>query len=179
MQKTILVDIDDVTLDLMSVWLNCYNKDYDDNLTEYDIKSWDMSKYVKCGNAIYDYLKYPSLYDNVIPVQGAMSGITMLRAFDYRIIFCTASSPEQSGIKYNLLKHYQLIDEHKNYIEAQDKSLICSDYMLDDNPNNLINAKGKAITYTRQWNRYLRNFDRVYNWFDVITYFNTEKALYD
>lgn len=56
--KIFAVDVDDVCLDLNSVWLEDYNQVYNDNLKTEDITDWIITKFVKpeCGNKIFDLL---------------------------------------------------------------------------------------------------------------------------
>ncbi len=169
--KTILLDVDDVTVDLITVWLSLYNEKYNDNITEHEIETWDISHYVKCGDDIYNFLKNYNLYDTVIPVTGAIEGIEYLRELEFRVVFVTASTPEQSGRKYKLLMDYEILDNRKNYIEALDKSLVIGDYLIDDNPDNVINAFGQGIVFTKPWNKNLTGYPRVSNWNDIVEYF--------
>lgn len=165
------VDFDDVIGNLVSEWLGKYNQDNNDNLLETDIASWDIGSYTKIGKEMYDYLKYPSLYDNVKPVLNSFLGVYTLRNMGYRIVFITASTPEQSGRKYKWLLDNKYIDHRSNYYEAVDKSLIATDYLIDDNPENVINAFGQGIVFTKPWNATLTGYPRVNNWIEIIDYF--------
>lgn len=173
MRKLIIgVDVDDVTLELVSAWLQKYNVDHNDTLVESDIKSWDIGSYTKIGYRMYDYLKDPHLYAKVRPVKNSFLGVQTLRNMDFRVIFITSSSIEQSGVKYNLLYNTGYLDRREDYFEATDKSLIKCDYLIDDNPENVINASGTGIVYTREWNKSLKGYIRVNNWTDITTYFS-------
>jgi 5'-nucleotidase len=177
MSKIIGLDVDDVVCNLVDYWLQVYNLEYDDWVSETDIKSWTINKYVKCGDKIYDYLKYPSLYDGVRPVEDAGLGIRCLRELGFRIVFITASTPEQAGRKYKWLCDYGMIEHRREYIEALDKSLIKTDYLIDDNPENVIGASGRGIIFTREWNKFLEDYSRVDNWIDIIKYFTDIKNM--
>lgn len=173
MRKLIIgVDVDDVTLELVSAWLKKYNTDHCDTLTESDIKSWDIGSYTKIGHRMYDYLKDPNLYAKVRPVKNSFLGVQTLRNMDFRVIFITSSSIEQSGVKYNLLYNTGYLNRREDYFEATDKSLIKCDYLIDDRPENVIEASGTGIVYTREWNKSLKGYLRVNNWNDIITYFS-------
>ena len=165
------MDVDDVIIDLNSRWLDLYNLDHGDTLRESDILSWDMGTYTKIGDGIYEYLKYPSLYDEVKPILNSFLGVHTLRNMNYRVVFVTASTPEQSGRKYKWLMDEGYINHRSDYYEALDKSLIASDYLIDDNSDNLTKAFGQGIVFTKPWNRLLINYPRVNNWLDIIDYF--------
>lgn len=180
MRKLIIgVDVDDVTLELVSAWLQRYNVDYNDTLVESDIKSWDIGSYTKIGHRMYDYLKYPSLYDGVEPVHNSLFGVSTLRNMGYRVVFVTASSPEQSGRKYRWLLEKGYVHKRSDYYEALDKSLIATDYLIDDNPDNVVSAFGQGIVFTKPWNRLLINYPRVNNWTEIIDYFAKVKDTVD
>jgi len=170
--KIIGVDFDDVIGNLVSTWLDNYNRDNDDNLSEKDIKSWDIGLYTKIGKEIYDYLKHPSLYDDVKPVLNSFFGVSSLINMGYRVVFITASTTEQSGRKYTWLSENGYINSKSDYYEAVDKSLIATDYLIDDNPENVINAYGQGVVYTREWNKSLIGYPRVNNWMEVINFFS-------
>ncbi len=171
MKKIIAVDVDDVVADLVNEWLRKYNEDHHDSLKEDDILTWDIASYTKIGSKIYEYLKRRDLYDNVVPILGASWGIEKLREFGFRVIFVTNSTPEHSGVKYEWLKKYKMISSRDDYVEAADKSLILSNYLIDDNPKNIINFKGQGTVFTKSWNKSLRGYLRFPDWCGVINYF--------
>jgi len=173
--KIIGVDVDDVVLELVSAWLHQYNCDYDDSLSESDIKSWDIGSYTKIGNKMYDYLKDPALYGKVFPVGNSWLGTKVLRNMGYRLIFVTSSSIQQSGVKYNLLYNGGFVNRREDYFEATDKSLIKCDYLVDDRIENVESAYAQGIIYTRAWNTSLQGYPRVNNWIEIIDYFAKRK----
>lgn len=172
MKQTLIgLDVDDLVANLVDPWLHLSNCEYGENITQKDIKSWAISEYVKCGQDIYKYLKDPTLYDIVEPVEGAKWGIECLRAIGFNIVFITAATPEQSGRKYEWLCDYEMIKHRKEYVEALDKSLIKTDYLIDDNPEHVINASGQGIVFTKEWNKTLTGYPRMNSWQDIVEYF--------
>jgi len=165
-------DVDAVVAALDVAWLARYNKDYDDHLTPDDLLEYNTSKFVKpsCGVKIYDYLKDPTLYDDVLPIEGAREIIDDVRNDGHRTIFVTTTPIETAGRKFHwLVDHGFLSDSRKglaDYYEATDKSLIRADILLDDAPHNVKDFQGKAILFDQPWNK---NFDwpsRVTGWND-------------
>jgi len=175
MTKTIGCDVDDLVANLIKTWLYVSNLEYNDFAKEEDIKTWAIADYVKCGQDIYKYLKQPELYDMIEPVEGAKTGVDSLRSLGFKIVFITASTPEQSGRKYRWLCEHSMIQNRKEYVEAIDKSLILVDYLIDDNPDNGISTKGQGIVFTKEWNKTLTGYPKVNNWNDIVKYFINEK----
>lgn len=173
--KRILVDLDAVVADLIPQWLEFYNTDYDDHLSVSDIKSWGIHEYVKpeCGTEIYAYLEYPDLYAQVKPIDGAISSIHWLSQHAYDVRF--VSSGVYEG-KYKWLHKYGLLrGDNPRYspdlVIAHDKSLIIGDIMIDDNPNNLNEFRGKGILFAQPWNdNTITPCFRADGWPDVIQY---------
>jgi len=144
-------------------------------LSESDIKTWDIGSYTKIGDKMYDYLKDPALYGTVFPVVNSWLGTNILRNMGYRVIFVTSSSIQQSGVKYNLLYNGGFVNRREDYFEATDKSLIKCNYLIDDRIENVENAHGQGIIYTREWNTSLQGYPRVNNWIEIIDYFAKQK----
>lgn len=169
--SVIAVDVDDVVLNLVEEWIDLYNLEHNDSLKESDVLTWDISSYTKIGRLMYKYL-VPQIYDKITPIDGALSCIESLRSDGNRIIFVTSFSPDIAGVKYKWLLNNSFIKDKSDYIEAQDKSVIRCDYLIDDNPINIINTSGVGIVYDRPWNALLEDcHPRVYNWKNVEQYF--------
>ena len=173
--KRILVDVDCVVADLMPEWLGFYNEEYEDQVKVEDIKSWGLEVYVKpeCGTEIYRYLKLPYLYDNVQPIDGALSSVQWLRHRGYDVVFVTSGIHEG---KAKWLDRYGFLLSRLDYqyapdlVFAHDKSLIKGDIMIDDNVKNLHTFQGKSILFGQPWNDDNNGYFRAYNWPDVIQY---------
>jgi 5'(3')-deoxyribonucleotidase len=152
--KTVFVDVDDVCALLHLTWLGHYNLDYHDNLTDKDMTDWDTSRIVKpeCGIKIYDYLKDPKLYNEVIPREGAVEGVNALRELGYRVVFPTATPIESAGRKFYWLRKWGFIEDRKDYIEISDKSLLNGHFMLDDSYDNIAGFRGMGFLFSRPWN---------------------------
>lgn len=172
--KRILVDVDAVIADLMPVWLSLYNIDYDDKLEAKDIFKWGIHEIVKpeCGSSIFSYLERPDLYDNVKPIDGAISSIRWLRQHSYDVRFVTSGGFE-SKIRW-LGRQGFLMGENYFYspdlVVAHDKSIINADIMIDDNVKNCENFKGKSILFAQPWNEGSNTWFRADGWADVIQY---------
>lgn len=167
----IAVDVDGVVADLLPVWLDRYNTDYADILTVYDITKWGLHEFVKeeCGEKIYDYLIMRDLYDDVKPIDGALTCINFLKEkSNIRIIYVTSTPIESSGVKFRWLVKHGFLQEHeiKNYVEATDKSLIYAELLLDDGYHNIRTFLGKAVLYLHPYNEAEVCQYKVKNWVD-------------
>lgn len=171
--KRILVDIDAVVADLMTVWLGLYNKEYEDSLELQDITKWGIHEIVKpeCGIGIFKYLERHDLYDSVLPVDGAKTSIAWLRNHSYDVRFLTSGIFESKAkwmYRHNLIRGDWMYSP--DIIVSHDKSLIKGDILIDDNIENLHNFDGKRILFAQPWNEGNHPFFRADGWADVIQY---------
>lgn len=174
MKKILALDIDSVLADLMPVWVERYNIDYNDNLTVKKIKDWDMSRFVKpeCGKKIFDYLNDPNLYDYVNPIENAWEGVNALKKYFDRVIYVTAFHPMQGAKKFWWLNKFGFEVTTSDYIECTDKSLIKASYLIDDNSKNIKEFSGKGIIYSQPWNYGILGM-RIKSWTE---YLNRKKS---
>jgi 5'(3')-deoxyribonucleotidase len=185
-QQIVLVDVDQVVADLYPSWFGRYNKEYSDDLHTDRVTSWNMEQFVKpeCGKDIFRYLSQRDLYDDVLPVHGALEGINHIRSLGFRVVFLTASNLHMGGRKLQwLIEHGFLTVEkdqhhHHDYVECVDKSLFApvGSFMIDDYPVNLRPYQGQRVLFTQPHNANLDTVSegmvRVNNWAQVKAFFN-------
>jgi 5'(3')-deoxyribonucleotidase len=179
--KRIILDIDDVLAAHIESWLSWYNKEWFDFLEKKNITDWNLVQFVspKCGNRVYDFLKLPTVYDNVLPIEYAQIGVNFLRSTGKEIIFVT--SRDWACNKFDWLVRYGFSKNSKEYVVAENKSLIDADMIIDDNYMNVKEFPGIKWLYTQPWNAkyehpnklaswgYLSR--RVNNWIEIIKLF--------
>jgi 5'-nucleotidase len=169
---TLILDCDDTTIDLMKVWLENYNSDYNDNLTREQITDWDISQFVvpECGKKIFKYIKEPSIYKNALPVEGVLEAVNKLREYGFRIVFATAFEPRFSYAKFTWLNKHGFNVDKKDYVECNDKSLIIGNALVDDKYETIKNFPELGILYSAPWNLKYDYKTRVNNWQQVIDF---------
>jgi 5'(3')-deoxyribonucleotidase len=174
----ILCDVDGVVADLGAEWVRRYNERWDDSLTQDDITGWGIEKYVKpeCGKKIFDILHEPGLYLDVPDIVGAVEGVKALRKAGHRVVFVTSCVDGSIDQKVDWLRRHGLLKQKyvagKDFIAANDKSLIRGDMLIDDAPHNLENFDGIRVLFDAhhnqgpEGNEYLR----VLGWGEVLSF---------
>lgn len=154
--KIIAFDIDSVLAEIMEPWLDRYNKDYGDNLTQDKIINWEINVFCKpeCGHHIFDYLT-PDLYDITKPIPGAIEAVRFAKTRG-RVIFVT-SAAYSPGRKFAWLQDHGFFPKEHDYVECRDKSLIKADIMIDDYEINLAGFE-QGILFDQPWNRHATCF---------------------
>lgn len=175
-KKTIGIDLDTTLNNLNQVWINKYNEDYNDNLTEF--KNWNVEKSVKkeCGKKIFNYLKEPKFFYNLDINQGAKDVIKYLSEH-YELYIVTAYFAESCVDKKNWVEKHLPFFDIKNLIFCNNKGKIDLDYLIDDGPHNILDFKHKGIIYDMAYNQDLDDdsiYARVKNWEEIKNLFEYE-----
>jgi len=182
-KKTLLLDIDEVINDLKEIWIDLYNKKYNDNLNYMNITEWEVDKFVKpeAKEDIYELLKTPGLFSKMLTPPEDSIKVTELLVQYYEIYplsYCAYPQNIYEKIEY-LEKYFPHIDI-RNFISCKNKSLIKGDYMIDDYVENLRYFDGQRILFNREHNLFVNNLpDRIYrvnNWEDILMYFGTQNS---
>jgi len=174
--KKVAVDFDGVVGALDVPWVARYNKDWNDTMKVEDILDWDIHKFVKpeCGMKMYEYIEDPTIYDDVLPVEGAIRGIQALRDMGYELSFVTHSTKGHAGRKRKWLYDWNILHSDFEYFEMRDKSNFPAFYLLDDYTVNVSNFKGVGILFTAPYNKSSTIRPRVNNWVEAVRFFQKE-----
>lgn len=182
----ILCDVDGVVADMLPAWLACYNRDYGDLLRPDDVVAWDVSKFVKpeCGKRIFAYLDLPTLYDDVMPVDGAKAGIQVLRDLGHRVVFVSAcTGDEMCRAKVRWLNEHGFTEGMKNTVltgtdHPSLKAIMRADLLIEDYEKNLHEYGGNGLLLDAPYNRHDDTFPRVHSWSQIVNWIheNTKVA---
>lgn len=176
MRKSIGIDLDCTTNKLLEVWLDRYNKDYNDNLTV--MPKWNLQDFVKdeCGSKIFDYLHEPGFFYNLDVQEGAPEVIEWLY-YNYDVYFVTAYTPDVCVDKANWIKKYLPFFDTEKIIFCNNKGVLNLDYLIDDGAHNIIAFKQTGIVFNYPHNQDLdpvKYPNRVNNWEEVKDFFIAE-----
>ncbi len=161
------MDVDDVIADLTGEWLRRYNLRTGDNVLPEDIKSWDIAEFCTkmSKEEFFKILKEPDFYDHVLPIVGARKMIYELLARGHRVVYISSCVGNTVGDKKNWLVRYGLLtpkNKHRDFIAANDKSLVTGvDMLFDDRPHNVETFPKLAFLVNRPHNRESQGFRRV------------------
>ena len=177
-KQIIFLDIDETINNLKEVWVDLYNKKYNDNLIVENITDFNISKFVKpeAKEDIFVMLDTPGLFNKMlVPPKGAIEVTELLSQYYdiYPLSACTYPRNYVEKIEYveKYFPHIQI----KNFIACLNKSLVKGDYMIDDYHENLRYFDGNRILMNKSHNLFVdnlpENVNRVNNWEDILMYF--------
>ncbi len=166
---TLGIDIDDTILDLLGIWVEWYNNDFNQSLLPSDITTdWRIDQFVvpEAKEKIYNYIRYPQIFEYAKPIAGALDAINYLRSKGYKIVYITANDPCNAKEKW-LIK-YGFAEDEKSFICAYDKSLISVDFLIDDKFENVRDTQGIGILFNQPHNAKYDWDLRANNWQEVV-----------
>ena len=172
--KSIAVDMDEVIADIIPKFLDVYEDRFGVRLKKEDY--WGTKIY-KLPNAkqIRDMLFEPGFFADLPVIEGAKEGIKFLQKH-YKVYIVTAASEFRNSLsdKHDWLHEHFPSIHWKQMIFCGDKSIINTDYMLDDHAFNLETFNGKGLLFSAYHNIEETRFPRLNNWQEVIAFFENE-----
>lgn len=166
-KPVLVVDQDDVLAVLLDAWVEKYNEDFEDSLKPEDIKTWNIMSYVKpeVGPKIFDYLDIPDFMENLPIKDGSQKALKSLS--EHFEIFVVTAPMDYSGVpsKVKWLQKYFPFIPKENYVFTMNKSIVRTDFMVDDGVHNLEGLRGGyPILFDAPHNQQETRFQRVKNW---------------
>jgi 5'(3')-deoxyribonucleotidase len=130
------------------------------------------------GEHIRNYLHEKGFFADLPVMENSVEVVKWLHRF-YDIFVVTAATEFRNSLedKFDWLhRHFPFIG-WKNFVLCGDKSIIKTDYMIDDHVFNLERFEGKGLLFTASHNIGETRFTRVDNWEEVRSFFEKELGL--
>lgn len=169
----VAVDVDGVMADIYPAWVALNNRLYPDG-APYQVKDVYSTRAMQ-DSSFLGLLSMESLYDTVLPVEGALVGIETIISAGHRVVYATSCVQGMTDPKWRWLQRHNLLPPGKlqtgNLVVTHDKSLVRADMLIDDHPKNLATFTGERILLTQPYNLEADGqFHRANDWFDVLSY---------
>lgn len=135
----ILVDMDNIIVDMTPRWLAMYNRDHHDNVTMEDLKTWHISKHVKIGDKIHDYLYQERFFLDAPPMNGAIPTLRCLQEEGHHVVIVSAPSwPGNSATdKITWVREKMPWFNKRDIFLGHHKFMVKGDVFIDDSPENI------------------------------------------
>lgn len=173
MGKYIKIDVDGVIRDIVTPMCEIYNRDFGENITPKGVKEYDVSKvftrieekgdmtaadyfFTDLNNSTAIFYSFADLFP------GAKTAILKMRAAGHKIVISTWQTTEAN--KRNTLAWLEALEiQYDAIMFGRDKHILNCDYIIDDNPEFLLDPKetGKKILIRRPYNEYVKDPDIV------------------
>ena len=171
---TILIDMDDTMVDLISVWTKRLNEQYGLSIKNSDICVWDLMQIFTTltKEQIYAPLHDAKLWDEIKPIADCSKYIKKLMDDGHEIYVVTSAHYKtiQHKIEKVMLKYFPYIP-WRNVIVASKKQMIKGDILIDDAIHNLVGGEYRKFLMKAPHNQ---NYDaeangmiRVSSWKEI------------
>lgn len=173
-RKTIAIDMDGVIADTVAHFLFCYEKDYGIKIERQAFEGKPEAEGLP-DNTVRKYVHTPGFFRTVPVMEGAKEALLQLsKSFDIYIVSAAMEFPQSLFEKHEWLHEHFPFISWKHIIFCGDKSIIATDYMIDDHARNLDVCKGKTLMFSAGHNVGLNHHQRVNNWSEVMQVLNKE-----
>jgi 5'(3')-deoxyribonucleotidase len=173
-RPTIAIDMDGVIADTVSNFIQWYERDYG---VRVELEAFEGKPEAEGlpDNTVRRYVLTPGFFRSVPVMEGAKEAVLELsEKFEIYIVSAAMEFPQSLFEKYEWLREHFPYISWKNIIFCGDKSIIGTDYMIDDHVRNLDVCKGKTLMFTAGHNAGVDHHKRVNNWKEVIAFLKEE-----
>jgi 5'-nucleotidase len=164
------LDMDDVMADTHEKLVSIVLNDFDTTLStkDFDTKSLRELLHPKQITRLNRIMHEPGFFADIKVKKDAKETIYKLSGF-YEIYVATAAMefPNSFNDKFSWLKKNFDFIPWSNIVFCGHKSIIHSDYLIDDHVRNLNAFKGEGILFTATHNLKEKSFRRVSNWQEI------------
>ena len=176
-RKSIAIDMDGVMAQVEPQLVKYYNQIYGTHLSVADIQGLSGSEAFPLDKGHRKMVNTAGFFRDLEVMPGAIMAIKQLME-DYEIYIVSAATefPLSLSEKYEWLQEHFSFISWRHIVLCGDKSIIGTDYMIDDHTKNLDTFKGKSILFHAHHNTNIVGYDRVKSWQEVLQWFYTKEV---
>lgn len=177
MKRTIGIDMDGVLADIETHFVNWYERDYDVKVDRSAMLGVLEPDGFPDKTAVGRFVHTPGFFRSIPVMPGAVDAVKkLMENYEVYIVSAAMEFPQCLSEKREWLQEHFPFISWRNMIFCGDKSVVVTDYLIDDHCKNLDFCKGKAIMYTASHNVNHKHHQRVDNWDDVLAFLATEEV---
>ena len=173
-RKSIAIDMDGVIADTAQQFLNWYEMKTGIRLTKKDIHG--KTELEALPNQVARQFVYEPGFFRSVPVMGGAreAVIELMKHFDVYIVSAAMEFPQSLPEKYEWLREHFPFITWNNIIFCGDKSIIGTDFMIDDHVKNLDRCKGRPFLFSAGHNVHIAHHTRVNDWSEAVALLKSE-----
>ncbi|RKR83872.1 5'(3')-deoxyribonucleotidase [Mucilaginibacter gracilis] len=174
-RKSVAIDMDNVIADIEEQAIIWYERELGVRIPKEAMHGIPEKDAFPDQEALFRFIHAPGFFRTAPVIAGAIEALQRLMLnFDVYIVSAAMEFPLSLYEKHQwLAEHFAFISWH-NIVFCGDKSIIHTDYLIDDHPKNLDFCRGKAIMFTAGHNRNHTQYNRVNSWAEAIELLESE-----
>ena len=168
--------MDEVMADTLAEHLRRYNQAFDEEVTLEDLAGKGLWEYTPLDRKeqLRAFLDAEDFFEDLPLMPGAQEVLRELsKRFEIFIATQAMAVPNSLGPKYRWLQRHFPFIPPSHYVFCGDKGILSADYLIDDQPRNLLRFNGQGLLFTAPHNLAIEGFVRVSNWQEIADYFQT------
>jgi len=169
-RERIAIDMDEVMADVLSRHLSLYNAEFQAALTRDDLQGRHLGEAVpeEHRTRVRAFAFEVGFFRDLPVMPGCQEVIRDLqRRYDIFITTAAMEFPNSFPEKYDWLMEHLPFIPWTHIVFCGDKSVIATDYLIDDHVRNFKGFRGEGILYTAPHNIHVSGFRRVADWAEV------------
>ncbi len=173
-RKTIALDMDEVIANVTPKFLDIYEEKFGIRLQKEQYLGKKIYA-IEGARQVRERLYEKGFFRDLGIMPGSIEGVKELMQH-YDVYITTAAQEFRNSLedKYDWLEEHFPFIHWKQYVFCGDKSILGTDYMIDDHARNLKTFRGKGLLFTASHNINETGYTRVNNWEEVTAFFRKE-----
>ena len=174
-RKTIAIDMDGVIADAVSQFIIWYERHYGIKVDKSVFDGVPEAEALPDG-VVKKMVYTPGFFRTIPLMPGAQEAMRILMEhYDVYIVSAAMEFPQCLSEKRDwLTEHFPEIS-WRNIIFCGDKSIIGTDYMIDDHVRNLDTFRGKGLMFHAGHNIHNDRHLRMHNWDEILAFLEKER----
>ncbi len=172
--QRICVDMDEVMADTLAEHIRRYNQTFDEEVTPEDLAGkglWEVAPLDRQAQ-LRAFLDAEDFFEDLPLMPDAQPVLKDLSTrFEIYIATQAMAVPNSLGPKYRWLQRHFPFIPPTHYVFCGDKSILRADFLIDDQPRNLLRFEGQGLLYSAPHNIMATGYVRVNNWLEVAQFF--------
>lgn len=169
-KRRIAIDMDEVLADTLAQFLAEYNREFGENLAKADLLHRKLVEIIPADRRerLRHYAKSPGFFCNIPVMAGSADVLHELRE-RYEVFIATAAMefPTSFNEKYEWIKAHFPDFPDSHIVFCGDKSVIATDFLVDDSPRHFDRFAGQGFLFTAPHNLKEDRYPRLNDWADV------------
>ncbi len=174
---TIAVDMDGVLADTETHFIQYYEKETGEMVDRKTMLGVPENLAFPDKSAVQRYVRMPGFFRTLPLIPGGVNAIrSLMENYDVYIASAAMEFPLSLYEKKLWLEEHFPFISWRNIIFCGDKSIIKTDYLIDDHLKNLDYFSGTPLLFTASHNVHIDRHHRMNNWEEIMGYFNSLRS---
>lgn len=172
MRKTVAIDMDGVLADVELQFITWYERETGITVSKENFLGIPEAEALPDKTAVRRFVHTPGFFRTLPVMEGAVEAVQKL--IETHEVYIVSAAVE---FLQSLPEKLEWLNEHfpfigwRNIVFCGDKSIVQTNYMIDDHCKNLDYCKGKTIMFSAGHNANYTHHTRVNNWQEVLALF--------